>query len=109
MTIEFSHPELGKEVQALAGYYTPQEEHTLPYDGREVIYIVGHACVEASCCGNRNWGYVQVPGFLVRKHIRGGGTTQPISEIETIKDETDRNDIRQALRKKYPDAQIEIW
>jgi len=109
MIIEFTHPELGREVQTLAGYYIPVEEHVLPYNEREVIYILGHACIEASCCGMANWSYVQVPGFLVRKHIRGGGSTLPVSEIETIQDEEERNTIRQSLIKKHPSAQIEIW
>lgn len=109
MIIEFNHPELGKEVQALAGYYTPHEEHILLYNGREVLYILGCVSIDASCCGMGNWNYIQIPGFLIRKHIRGGETTSPVSEIESIQDEGDRNSISQSLRKKYPDAQIQIW
>ena len=109
MIIEFSHPELGKEVQALAGFYTPQEEKVFPYNGREVIYVLGNVCVDASCCGVGSWGYIQVPGYLVRKHIRNGEAASPVSEIETIQDEGDRNLIMESLRKKYPTAQIEMF
>jgi len=109
MAIEFSHPELGQEVQALAGYYIPVEEHVLPYNEREVLYILGYACVEASCCGTASWNYIQVPGFLIRKHVRGGGMTSPVSEVEIIQDKEARNSIRQSLLKKHPGAQIEIW
>ncbi len=109
MIIEFTHPELGHEVQTFAGYYVPVEEHVLPYNEREVIYILGHACIEASCCGPARWGYIQVPGFLVRKHIRGSGSTLPVSEIETIQGEEARDTICQSLIKKYPGARIEIW
>jgi len=109
MRMEFTHPELGQEVQTLAGYYVPVEEHVLPHNGREVIYILGHACIEASCCGAASWSYIQGPGVLLSKHIRDGGSTPPVSEIETIQDEEDRNTIRQSLTKKYPSAQIEIW
>jgi hypothetical protein len=109
MIMEFTHPELGQEVQTLSGYYIPVEEQVLPYNGREVVYILGQACVEASCCGAASWSYIQVPGFLVRKHIRGGRGTPSVSEIETIQGEEDRNTIRRSLNKKYPNAQIEIW
>ena len=109
MIVEFAHPKLGEEVQALAGYYIPYEEHTLPYRGREVIYILGHVCVDGSCCGTANCDYVQVPGFLKRKHIRTGETTSPVSEVEIIQDEADRKNIRDSLTKKYPDVHIEIW
>ena len=108
MTIEFTHPELGREVQAFAGYYVPMEEHQLSYNGREVIYILGHVCIEASCCGQGNWRYIQVPGFLVRKHIKGEAAL-PVSEVERVEDETLRRDIMQTLATKYPEARIEMW
>lgn len=109
MIIEYPHPELGKEVQTLAGYYIPVEEHVVPYNGREVIYILGDACIEASCCGASRWSYIQVVGFLVRKHIRGDKGKPPVSEIEIIQDEKDREAMRQSLIKKYPNTRIEIW
>src|SRR4030042_401350 len=109
MTIEFTHPELGQEVKTFAGYYIPLEEHVVPYNEREVIYILGHACIEASCCGSARWGYIQVLGFLVRQNIPGGKGTLPVSEIESIQDEEDRNSIRESLEKKYPSMRIEIW
>ncbi len=108
MIIEFTHSELGQEVQTFAGYYVPVEEHVVPYNDREVIYILGHACIEASCCGSSSWSYIQVLGFLVRKHIRGGKSALPVSEIEIIQDEKDRDTIKQSLGKKYPNARIEI-
>ncbi len=109
MIVEFTHPELGHEVPTFAGYYVPIEEHTLPFQEREVIYILGHACIEASCCGGASWGYIQVPGFLVKKYIRGGGSTLPVSEIEMIRDEDARDAIWQSLAEKYSGARIEIW
>ncbi len=109
MTTEYTHPELGEEVRSLAGYYIPREEHTLPHDGREVLYIVGDACIEASCCGGASWSYIQVPGFLVKKHVRGGGTVPVVSEVETIQDKDVRNKITGSLLKEYPGARVEIW
>ena len=109
MIIEFTHPALGQEVQAFAGYYVPVEEHVLPHHEREVIYILGQACIEASCCGVGRWDYIQVPGFLVRKHIRGEGSTSPVSEIEIIQHPEDRESVWHFLKTKYPGAHIEIW
>ena len=109
MTMEFSHPQLGEEVRALSGYYVPREEHVLPHDGREVLYIVGDACIDASCCGVASWSYVQVPGFLVKKHVRGGGTTPIVSEVETIQDREVRNNVTGSLLKLYPGTRVEIW
>ena len=109
MIVEYRHPVLGEEVEARAGYYVPLEEHVLPYKGREVLYIVGHGCIETSCCGGEgSWGYVQAPGFVVTKHTHGG-TDSAVSDIETIQDEVSRSEIRESLLRKHPGAQIEIW
>ena len=110
MIVEFSHANLGEEVQTPSGYYVPLEERILPYKGREVIYTLGQGCVESSCCSSpRSWRYVQVPGFLVKKHIRGGATSLLISEVEIIQDNEDRNNIRQSIAERHPGASIEIW
>ena len=108
MVKEFVHPRLGEEVEALAGYYVPIEEQIMPYKGREVLCIVGLVCVDASCCGTTNTEYVQVPGFLVRKHLRRANRL--VSEIEAITEEEDRVAIAQSLRSQHPNAQlVEVW
>jgi hypothetical protein len=110
MIVEFEHAVLGEEIETRAGYYVPFEEYILPYKGREVIYTLGHGCIEASCCtAAGSWDYVQIPGFLVKKHIRGGGASPPVSQVEIIQDSEDRNSIRQSIAEKHPGASIEIW
>jgi hypothetical protein len=108
--IQFIHPQLEREVEGRAGYYVPLEEHILPYDGREVLYILGYACIDNSCCGaEKRWGYVQVPGFLVRKHIHSKESGPLVSEVEIIEEESDRSSIRRSLLQKYPGIQMEMW
>ena len=109
MLQEFTHPELGEEVRSISGYYVPCEEHTLIHKGREVIYILGQACLDTSCCSTSAWSYVQVPGFLVTKHIRGTDTATPVSEVEPIEDQETRDALMELLSKEYPGARIEIW
>ena len=110
MIREFEHANLGEEIETRSGYYVPSEEHILPYKGREVIYTLGHSCIEASCCtAAGSWDYVQIPGFLVNKHIRGGGNSPLVSEVEIIQDSEDRSNIKQSIAEKYPGASIEIW
>jgi len=109
MIREFTHPELGREVRSISGYYLPFEEHIFEYNGQEVVYVIGDACVEASCCGTKTWVYIQVPGFIVRKHIRVRQDMLPVSEIEIIENNEDRHGIYLALAKKHPGAQIEMY
>jgi hypothetical protein len=110
IVIEFIHPPLDQEVRGRAGYYIPVEEHTLSCNGREVLYILGYACLDNSCCSvPTSWGYIQVPGFLVRRHIRGEESGSQVSEVEIVEDEADRNSIRRLLLEKYPGIPIEMW
>jgi hypothetical protein len=109
MTTEFTHPELGTEVRSISGYYIPREENSLILNGRDIIYITGQACIDASCCGTAAWNYIQVPGFLVRKHIRGGEGAPTVSEVETIRDRETRDAVRQLLLNEHPSSQIEFW
>jgi hypothetical protein len=110
MIIEYKHAELGEDIQGRAGFYTAVEEFTMPYDGREVLYVMGTARLDRPCCGGACcWGYVQVPGFLVQRHISSQDSASPISRVEIVENENDRNQIRQALMKRHPGAQVEIW
>lgn len=108
MIKEFTHPELGKEVQALAGFYTPIEQNVMQYNERQVLYITGSICIDSSCCGGGNWNYIQVPGFLIKENIQNAEDSPITSEIDTIQDERERNDIRRLLSGKYPGARIEF-
>jgi hypothetical protein len=108
MKKDYTHLELEQEVHNIAGYYIPNEEHVIPFEGKELLYLLGYACVEASCCGVRNWSYIQVPGFLLRKHVRGGGSKPFISEVEIIEDQELRNRVSEMLLQKYPSTDIEI-
>jgi len=110
MIIEYGHPNLGEEVTVRAGYYVPLEEYTLLYGDREIIYVLGMACIDNSCCSSAgSWGYLQVPGFLVSRHIRGADTPTPVSTVELIQGESERSDVKRILLEKHPGVQVEIW
>ena len=68
---EFTHPQLGEELRSISGYYVPREEQVVPYQGRQVLLVLGDVCMDTSCCGGGSWSYVQVPGFLVRRQAEG--------------------------------------
>ena len=106
---EFTHPELGEEIRALAGYYVPREEQVMPYQGKEVLLLLGDACIDASCCGCASWSYIQVPGFLVKRHARGSGAKPEVSEVDTIEDKAVRDGLVESLVKKYPGVRVEVW
>jgi len=108
-TIKYTHLELDKNVTCVAGYYTPQKEVRLKYDDREVLYVVGRAVIESSCCGLGNWGYALVPGYIVSWQTRKNDAGLPVSEVEPISDEATKNNIRKIIKETENITQIEFW
>ena len=107
--LEYAHLKINEDVTSISGYYTPQKEIRLRHDGREVLYVVGRAVVEASCCGVANWMYVLVPGYILNWQNRTNEAGLPVSEVEPVSDKSAREGISQAIRKVEPVTQIEFW
>ena len=86
-TREYTHQKLNEDSHCIAGYYTPQKEVRLKYNNREVLYVIGQAVVEASCCGNKSWNYALVPGYIINWQNKRNEAGLPVSEVEPISDE----------------------
>jgi hypothetical protein len=96
-TVLYRHPVLGEDIPTgIPGYYTPEREIRLPYNGREVLCITGKAVLEASCCGVGRWTYASVPGYLIRWHV-ATEEGRPVSEVEPISDPAVREDLRKII------------
>ena len=109
MNIKYVHQEMGEEVVFPAGFYAPQKEERLKYDGKEVLYVIGHVAVEASCCGSSSWSYALVPGYIVNWRHENNEAGQPISEVEPISDEVVKGEIRKTIQETENIAAIEFW
>ncbi|MFH1382872.1 MAG: hypothetical protein ABIH70_08275 [Chloroflexota bacterium] len=112
MATQYTHLELGKEVQiSIAGSYVPQKEVRLKYDGHEVLYVIGQAVVECSCCsgGSGNWQYAIVPGFILNWQSTRNEAGQPVSEVEPISAEETRENIRKMIQAKETTAFVNFW
>ena len=110
MNIKYTHLELGKDVEAgIAGYYTPEKEVRLAHNGREVLYVIGNAEVEASCCGAGSWKYAVVPGYIVNWQNTKNEAELPVSEVEPILDKAAQNNLRRIIETTETAAQIGFW
>lgn len=106
---KYTHHPLSNDIICLAGYYTPQKEVRLPFDGREVLYVVGQAVVETSCCGACNYSYVLVPGYLVKWQVEKDKQGLPVSEVELIRDKAPQDRLRKLIEETERVSQIEFW
>ena len=107
--LEYTHLQTNEDVTTIAGYYTPLKEVRLPYNGKEVLYVVGQAVIEASCCGVGCWGYILVPGFIVNWRNKTNEAGLPVSEVEPISDKLARDNISQIIKEAESIPQIEFW
>ncbi|OGN99784.1 MAG: hypothetical protein A2Y90_01270 [Chloroflexi bacterium RBG_13_52_12] len=106
---KYTHLELDKDVPAPSGYYTPQKEVKLPYNGREVLYTVSQAVIESSCCGASDFSSVQVPGYILGWRVEKNNSGLPVSLIEPIADEIARDAIRKIIKNTEHIAMTEFW
>jgi len=109
MMTRYTHLELNQDIRAPSGYYTPQKEIRLQYNGREVLYIVSHAVIESSCCGASDFVSAQVPGFIVRWRGETNAIGLPVSDVEPITDIEIQDKIRKAIKENEGLSQVEFW
>lgn len=110
MRLQYTHLELDKDYPSgIAGYYVPQKEVRLKYDGREVLYVIGKAVIESSCCGTGNWMYAIVPGYIINWQKKRNETGLPVSDVEPILDEEAQGKIRKIIQTSESDCPIGFW
>ena len=109
MAIEYSHLELDREIETFAGFYAPRKEVRVKQDDRELLYIIGQAVVESSCCGTGSFGYAIVPGYLLAWKAKRGEKGLPISEVEPLSDEGTKREIAKLIRESDGITNIDFW
>ncbi len=97
---DFVHPELGQEVTAIGGHYVFGKEIRLPYNDREILYFVGYAVLDSTCCGVGGCAYVLVPGYIRQWKYKENHNDGSVSQVEPIHDQTDQKQIRNLIQKK---------
>lgn len=103
---EFVHPMLGEDVTSISGHYALTHERTLRYAGKEVLYFVGYAVCDTSCCGAGGWGYALVAGVLLSLRVAKDASGRWVSRVEPILDEAEKKEIAQKIAKETGVSQV---
>ena len=103
---DFIHPNLGQEITAIGGHYVFNSERRLSFDGQDVLYLVGYAVVDTSCCGVGGCAYALVPGYVRAWKYKQDEANLPVSQVEPVKDGDDQVAIRQLIQKKEVVQQV---
>ena len=100
--IEFTHPELHERVEFFGGGYVFIEEGRISHHGKEVLYFLGMAGIETSCCGPGGSAFIKVPGYVRSWKKFRNALGQPVSEVEQIQREDCRREIQSILEERHP-------
>ncbi len=106
MAQEYVHQPLNQEVTAIGGHYVLVQEARLPFEGREVLYLVGHAAFDTTCCGAGGGAYALVPGIILAWKDRTNSEGLPVSLVEPILDRTIQQQIRHLVQRKEVVQQV---
>jgi hypothetical protein len=109
MPPKYTHLQLDQDCTCFAGYYTPQKEVRLKYNNREVLYVLGQAVIESSCCASGCWQYAIVPGYIINWQSEKNEAGLPISEVEPISDEATRGNISRIIKDAEVLSQVDFW
>ena len=104
----YVHEPLNQEVTAIAGHYVLVREVRAPFAGRELLYVLGHAVFDTSCCGMGGCGYALVPGYVVRWQADRTEEGHPVSEVEPVVDPDERAAISAWIRDRESIPQVQF-
>ena len=97
MIQEYIHEDIGSEIDAISGHYSFHKEAKLLFGKREVLYIVGSAVVDTSCCGAGGCGFAIVPGYIVSWKTKTDEQGKFISEVEPVSDKSTQKRITKLI------------
>jgi len=82
---EYSHPELNIQITAIGGSYILIKEAQMQFDGETILYLIGSAIFDTTCCGPEG---------------------RPVSMISPILQQNMQEKIKKFIFKKEPVHQV---
>ncbi|MGC8907092.1 MAG: hypothetical protein ACP5M0_06575 [Desulfomonilaceae bacterium] len=98
--------EIAQEIRSIGARYEFDAEAILEWNGRPILYAVGNAVVDASCCGFWGCRYCVVAGYVVRYKFDADAHGNPLSEVIPIADTSLKQQITDALKEKEGASQV---
>lgn len=109
MIREYGHEKLNQDIDAISGHYTFYKEVCLPFQGREILYIVGCAVIDTSCCGSGGCGFALVPGLIISWKSKIDEQGRRVSEVEPIGDKNTQQEVTTLILKDEIVSQVQFW
>lgn len=108
MAKDYTH-ELNKEIRSISGRYMLEREERIDIEGRNILYAVGNAVVDSSCCGVWGCRYALVPGYVKKWKYKSDAQGNDISLVDPIVDEHQRRMIKGFLMREESINDVQFW
>ena len=109
MIHEYIHEKMEQEIETISGHYMFYKEVRLPFNNREILYIVGSTVIDKSCCGLWGCGYALVPGYIISWKSKSDDGGMPVSEVGPIHEQSTQQDIIQLIQDTEIVSQVQFW
>ena len=103
---DYIHPVLNEEIRTISGHYILSRENRLPYNDRQILYSIGCAVVDASCCGTGGCAYAQVPGYVRQWKYKLNSDNRAVTQVEPIRNKNDQQELRRLIKEKEGVQQV---
>ena len=103
---EYSHPELNIQITAIGGSYILIKEAQMQFDGETILYLIGSAIFDTTCCGAGGCAYALVPGIVRKWKFKTDPEGRPVSMISPILQQNMQEKIKKFIFKKEPVHQV---
>jgi hypothetical protein len=108
MLLDHIHPGLNNEITAVGGQYVFLKEAILRFQDKTVLYYVGCAVMNSTCCGSGGVSFVRVPGLVLDLKYKTDDSGAPVSRVEPIADKAVQKQIRKILQDTEMVQQVEF-
>lgn len=105
-TVPFRHPS-AEPVESVSGHYTVDEEAIMSLDGRDILYFLGYACLDTSCCGPYGDRFALVAGEVVGH--RANAEDAPLSHVTPLTEPEDQDRLRAWLGDHHDVRDVRFW
>ena len=95
--MDFVHLPMNQEITAIGGQYTLVKEGRFSFRGHNILYYIGLAVFDTSCCGTGGCAYALVPGSILNWKVRETEGGLAVSTVAPIRDEILQSEIRYYL------------
>ena len=108
LLLDHTHLRLNSDVTAIGGTYAFLKEGTVRLQEKTILYYVGGAVLNRSCCGTGGVCFARVPGVVYALKYKTDESGVPISRVQPITDKTFQKKIRKILQDTEMVHQVEF-